>query len=395
MMLFDRHAPMVSPTSHAEFDRRRAAVQAELKKMDVDCVMVYSSIARQSAGLRYFIDYPSGLTNPVFGILPAEGDFAIFGHGNQGKGCVGPELAYKLEENFGYPYAVVMNVTIPFLMEGVINYVKRKKFRRVGLYRKALIPYAFVAAVLENLPGVELVDCDDAIDHVMAIKSPEEIAILKSGVEMHDNIYACLKALVRPGKREKDLANEIRDICFKMDCEETNIMIGTGNPYAHHKHYQFQTKEIMPGDNLDILVEVSSAGMYYGELSRMWSLAEPTDEFYKVSEDCMKIQDILQAAAKPGVPCRHLMELVQEFNKENGYKPETRFMGHGQGLDLTQRPVFRLEETMVFEENMFFSIHPQLEPLDGSVYVLYSDNYLMTKDGAVHLTKTPRGIQRP
>ena len=51
-MLYDRHAPIVSPTSHAEFDRRRAAVQAELKKLDVDCVLLYSSYLRQSGGLR-------------------------------------------------------------------------------------------------------------------------------------------------------------------------------------------------------------------------------------------------------------------------------------------------------------------------------------------------------
>lgn len=394
-MLYDRHAPIVSPTSHAEFDRRRAAVQAELKKLDVDCVLLYSSYLRQSGGLRYFLDFPTCGTNAAFAILPAEGDLSVFGHGFQGGTTVPKNLAYKLEENFGYPYACVMNVTLPHLFEGVVKYVKKHNFHKIGLYRKGLLPYAFVQSVVENCENVSIIDCDDAIDHVMAIKSPEELGHLRAVCELHDNVYGALKALVRPGKREKDLANEIRDLCFKMDCEETNIMIGAGNPVAHHTHYPFQTKEIRENDFLDLLVEVGGPGNYYGELSRMWALGEPSDELVRVNNDCLKIQDILQETARPGVPARHMMEVLLDFQKENGYKPEGRFFGHSQGVDLTQRPVFRLEETMLLDENMFISIHPALETLDGSMWVMNTDNYIITKDGTERINKTPRGIFRP
>ena len=240
------------------------------------------------------------------------------------------------------------------------------------------------------MSGVSLVDVDEIIDPIMAVKSEEEIEILKGVCELHDSIYAVLPALVRPGKREKDLSGEIQKICTDLDCEGLNIMIGAGNPYAHHKQYFFQNRVVQENDYIDLLVEVSGPGNYYGELSRMWSLGEPSQEILKVNADSIRMQGILADTARPGVPASKMMEVMHAFQKEHGYKLEDRFFGHGQGLDLVQRPLFAYEESMVLQENMFVSIHPAME--NNTYWAFNTDNYLITKDGAVRLNKTPQGM---
>ena len=390
-MKIDRYASLVSPTSEAELMRRRHAVQSKLKEQGIDCVLLYSSYLRASGAIRYFLDFPTSGTHALYGILPSEGPMSVFGHGHKGAATVSKSVAYDLELNYAYPFGVTYPFTIHFIFDTVLEYAKDKGFKRIGLYRRGILPYEFVRCLADNIDGVEFVDVDDIIDPIAAIKSPEEIESHKYVVKLHDDIYAALPTIVRAGKREKDLANEIQKLATDLDCEGLNIMIGSGNPLAHHKHYFFQNRLIQEGDYIDLLVEVSGPGNYYGEVSRMWKLGgDPSPEFMKINDDSIKVQSILAETAKPGVPAAKMMEVLHEFQKENGYHLEDRFFGHGQGVDLVQRPLFDYLETMTLEENMFVSIHPGLE--DDTIWAFNTDNYLITKDGAVRLNRTPQGL---
>jgi Xaa-Pro aminopeptidase len=392
-MKVNRYAPLVTPTSTKELARRRAAVQARMKEDGVDCLLLYASYLRQGGGIRYFLDFPTSGTNALYGILPQEGGMSVFGHGHKNGPTVPKSVAYDVEVNYGYPFAVVFPFTLHHIFDTVVEYVKKRNFKTIGLYRRGILPYEFVNCIAENVPGVSFVDVDDLIDEIAAIKSEAELDILRDVCALHDKVYAALPTIIRPGKREKDLANEIQDICSAMDCEALNIMIGAGNPMAHHKHYPFQNNVIKENDYIDLLVEVSSPGNYFGELSRMWSLGEPSQEMIDLNNDSLKAQDILAETARPGTPAAKMMEVLHQFQREHGYKLEDRFFGHGQGLDLTQRPLFDYEETMILKENMFISIHPAME--NDTLWAFNTDNYIITQDGAVRVNKTPRGIFRP
>lgn len=389
-MKLDRYAPLVSPTSEKEFRRRRAAVQAKMKEAGVDCILLYSSYLRLSSAIRYFVDAPTSGTHALYGILPCEGGISVFGHGHVNSTTIPKAVAQDVDVNFGYPFGVTYPFTWNKIFDTVVEYVKKRNYKRIGLYRSALLPYKFVNCIVENIDGATLVDVDEMIDSIQVIKSEEEIEICKYVCEIHDKIYAALPTIVRAGKREKDLSNEIQKIATDLDCEGLNIMIGAGNPNAHHKHYFFQNNVIKENDYIDLLVEVSGPGNYFGELSRMWCLGEPSKELIEYNNDSIKIQSILADTARPGVPASKMMEVLHEFQKEHGYKLEDRFFGHGQGLDLVQRPLFAYEETMELKENMFISIHPALEK--NNVWAFNTDNYLITKDGAVRLNKTAQGL---
>jgi hypothetical protein len=49
MMKLNRYAKIVSPTSHKEFDRRHAAVQAKMKEKGIEGILLYGSYIRQCA----------------------------------------------------------------------------------------------------------------------------------------------------------------------------------------------------------------------------------------------------------------------------------------------------------------------------------------------------------
>lgn len=389
-MKYDRYAGLLTVTSEKEFARRRAAVQAAMKAAGVDCVLLYGSYLRQGGAIRYFIDFPTGGTNALYAVLPAEGTIALFGHGPKGKTAVSPAIAGDAEVNFAFPYAAIAGYTMPCLMEEVTKYFKKHGFKHVGVYRTGMLPYDFVQCALDANTGVELVNVDDMIDEIMAVKSEEEIEIMKYVASVHDDIYGALRSIVRPGQREKDLHNKIGYICNEMDCECLNIMIGSGPEMCKHKGDSAQNRMIKEGDYLDILVEISTVGGYWGELSRNFCLGEPSAEMLQLTEWAIEAQAKVADAARPGVPASRMIEVLHEFQAAHNCQLENRFFAHGQGVDLTQRPMFIPEETMVLKENMFVAIHPDMN--NGHMRAFNTDNFLITKDGAKRLNKFPHGL---
>jgi len=389
-MKYDRNGKVLALVSEKELTRRRAAAQEKLRENNIDCVLLYGSNLRQGGGTRYFVDQWTGGTNAYFAILPAEGGIALFGHSAKGGKAFPDSIAGETDLNFGYPYAVSCGFTFPYFMEAVTNYCKKKGFKRVGLYRPGLLPYAFVKTVAEANDGVELVDVDDIIDLLQAVKSEEEVEIMKYVAQVHDDIFYTMRALVKPGQREKDLRNEIAFICNKMDCEHLNIMIGSDSKNPRGGYDSLQNRVIQDNDYVNILLEISIVGGHWGELGRTFCLGEPHPRMVQLNDWVDEIQAICADAACPGVPASRILELCNAFQKERNCELETRFFAHGQGMDLTQRPMCMLEESMILEENMFLAIHPYM--YDGEYRAFNCDNYLVQKNGSVRLNKYPFGL---
>ncbi len=59
--------------------------------------------------------------------------------------------------------------------------------------------------------------------------------------------------------------------------------------------------------------------------------------------------------------------------------------GHGQGLDLGERPLMRRDEPAVMESGMVVSVHPTARA--GHIAACIADTYVITKSGAVPIYK--------
>ena len=59
--------------------------------------------------------------------------------------------------------------------------------------------------------------------------------------------------------------------------------------------------------------------------------------------------------------------------------------GHGQGLDIGERPVMRRDEPAVMESGMVVSVHPTART--RHIAVCIADTHVITKSGAVPIYK--------
>jgi len=235
-----------------------------------------------------------------------------------------------------------------------------------------------------------IVNFSDQMDRIRAIKSPWEIQELKKVVKLHDDIMACVPATLRPGRTEKEVADDLRRIAYEMDCLDINIMAATHpkKPFPNDSMYGHEI--IKKHDYFSLLLEFQAPAGFWGELIRIYSLGEPSANIKQACKDQLEIQAASAAKMVPGARPSDIQDFIDNMVIERGYFKGARFMTHGQGYDIVDRPIFTKEETMTLEENMFIAHHPMC--VNDDVIGFNCDNYLITKNGAIKLNTTPAEV---
>jgi Xaa-Pro aminopeptidase len=174
--------------------------------------------------------------------------------------------------------------------------------------------------------------------------------------------------------------------------EEQLIMMGSspyGTPTPHLDTF-FQNRQLQNGDQIMIMVEANGPGGFYGELVRTWCLGEPSRELMDLWEVSKKFQHYGASLLKPEASPAEIINQVNKYMAENGFPPEGRLFGHGQGYDLVERPALVPLETMKLKANMVVALHPILA--NSKAFAFCCDDYLVTDSGAERLQKTPQEI---
>jgi Xaa-Pro aminopeptidase len=138
------------------------------------------------------------------------------------------------------------------------------------------------------------------------------------------------------------------------------------------------------GDVINLLIESSIAGGYWYDLRRFMSIGKPSEELQQAYAIAKEAREIMAANLKPGSLPGAALEACDEYLKSKGCPPEGRVAGHGQGLDLVERPVVRKEETCKLQEGMVISLHPTAK-LKSGTFLSLADTYVVGKNGCVPL----------
>jgi Xaa-Pro aminopeptidase len=276
--------------------------------------------------------------------------------------------------------------------KAAVDTLKRLSVKSLGFVAKASMSAALYEYIRENLSGVTFKDATDLVDETKAIKSEEEIQLIKQTAEMHDIVFAAALAMVRPGVREYELRSEIQRLCTNWGSEEQLIMIGSApaGKAAGQVPTFFQNRTLQYGDSVCIMIEVNGAGGFYGELGRTVCLGEASKSLLKLWADMVKLQDKTAALLKPDAKPAELIEIHNNSLTKMGYPRDSRLYAHGQGYDLVERPGIRPEETMTIKAGMNMAVHPMTSTEEA--YAFCCDNYIVTNSGAVRIHKTPREV---
>ncbi len=375
-----------------ELERRWKAVRERMAAQGITHLVVQSQQRFVGGYFRWFTDLP-GNNYHITAVFPVDEEMTIIGHGGGAPAAptFPPQWALQgVKERINTPAFPNVWWEDAWDADKAAEVIKRRKPGTVGLVGLGNMSAALYEGLHKALPGVKIVNATDLVDQERMVKSEEEIKLHREAAYMHERDYELTKRLIEPGRTLGEIMEEIRHAQVQAGSEEQQIAIASGQPGgAFDEQMSWGNtsirRRLKQGDIINILIESSAAGGYWYDLRRFLSIGKPTEGYLEAHAIAKEAREILIANLKPGLLPAVALKASDEFLMSKGCPPETRVVGHGQGLDLVERPVIRPEETAKLEVGMVLSAHPVAKTKRGACSL--SDTYVIADKGAVPLYK--------
>ncbi|MCX8022539.1 MAG: Xaa-Pro peptidase family protein [Syntrophorhabdaceae bacterium] len=394
-MAYDPKEILTTSVSDKELNRRWKAARERMEEEKIDVLVMQNSNQWLGGYVQWFVDIPARNAYPMTVIFPLNDEMTTITCGGRPPGDLGPPAwtMRGVKNRLTAPYFPSVHYSATYDAELVVKTIKERKDKTVGIVNTAQMSAKFYEYLVKHLSGVKIVDATDMIDELKAIKSEEEIELIKRTCALQDEAMAYAKTIIKPGRKDLEI---VADVIHKVTLlgSEEQLVIGGSAPYGipavpQKRHYQ--NRVVREGDQFTLMIEVNGPGGMYAELGRCFFIGDVPAELYDANELCKEAQHLTVSMLKPGVDPKEIWEANNRFLVSKGHLPETRLYAHGQGYDLVERPCIRDDETMKLKKNMNITVHPTIGT--KTLWVSLWDNWIITETGpSERLHKTPQEI---
>jgi len=376
---------LLTPISTAELERRWTAVRTEMGERGIDALVMQNNNDWLGGYVKWFTDLPAvnGYARTV--IFYADDPMSVIEMGQHGgrrdlKG--GDQIHRGVGEVLTTPAFSSVSYTDEYQAEIAVDALEHRGCRTIGLLGKGAMPYRFVKRIEHDLgAAAKSADATEFVDRLKAIKSEEEIALIRRAAALQDEVFARVLKQIRPGMRDTEVT-ALAQYEGRVLGSEQGLFLGSSAPLGQRsdfidRHQQGRTLEA--GEHFTLLIENNGPGGFYTEIARTIVLGKASNEVIDGLETVKEAQAHTLARIKPGASCQEIAAAHDEFMRGRGLPAELRLYCHGQGYDLVERPLVRFDETMALEENMNLAVHPGYQT--ASLFAVICDNYLVGRDG--------------
>jgi len=384
-----------TPISDAELARRWSAVRKVMDERQIDALVMQNNNDWLGGAVKWFTDLPAVNGYPRSVIFHRADGMTVVDMGPRGarRKLDGKDPIHRgVAEILTTAAFTSIAYTDGYQAELALADLRRRNYRRIGLVGAGAMPHGFVSRIEQGLDAA-FVDATDFIDRLKAIKSAEEIALIRRCAEMQDAIFAKVAARIRPGMRDTEVT-ALAQYEGRLLGSEQGLFLGSSAPLGQRSDFvdrHQQGRTLKAGEHFSLLIENSGPGGQYTEIARTMVLGKASNEVIDGFETVKEAQQQTLKLIKPGAAPRDIAAAHDAFMRARGLPEELRLYCHGQGYDLVERPLVRADETMLLEESMNLAVHPGYET--NSIFAVICDNYLVGPNGPSEcLHKTPKQI---
>jgi len=369
--------------SNDEMDRRWAATRAVMAQDGIDWLIATTG---HPFGYYRWLTNRTGLGGPLAAI-GMEGDVILASHGD--------EIHHRPHDSYGVRHVAScsqLNMMVSSHAPLLVKEMRAKPVKRIGLIGTGFLSVATVDILKRAFPDAQFLDATDNIARLKAIKSPEEMVLIRQAAAMHDQGVELARKTLRPGITARDVVEEVRTF-FTRAGSPIQTMMGGSAPRDEICRYSGPIeRKIESGDLFSMLIECASESGYYSEAMPTMCLGDVPQHLQVPFDHAVEIQERLALAVRPGMFPSELLAINDAFMAEHGYPGEHRLLGHSQGLDLVERPAFSpLGENLTLEHDMVLSIHPTVHT--PNAWGLPNNlSFHFTENGIERLLKTPQEV---
>ena len=391
----DKKEILTESISTGELKRRWEQVRERMEAEKIDFLVMQNDNDWLGGYVKWFTDIPARNGYPMTVIFPIDDEMTTVTSGGKGPRDFGlPAWTVRgVKKRLTAPYFRSLMYSNTYDAELAVETLKVKKSGKIGIVGKGSMSASFYDYLRKNLPEAAFIEATDLVDQIKAIKSDEEIALIKKTVALQDEVIEYAKKVIRPGRKDFEIVADIIHKVTDLGSEEQLVMGGSG-PIGRRvpmKVRHFQNRIARKGDQFTLMIEVNGPGGMYAEIGRIFCLGKVPSELYDAHELCKDTQKVTLRLLKPGADPADIWRANNEFLIKKGQLTESRLYAHGQGYDLVERPAIRDDEPMRLRARMNIAVHPTIS--SDKVWVWVCDNYLITESGVCEcLHKTPQEI---
>ena len=385
---------LVPSVSSGELERRWRAAREMMQDRKINFLLMRQDEEYYCGYVRWFTGITPRHSYPFNVIFPIDDEMTTIS--SSPPAAPGPpEWAVRgVKRRLGAPYYPSLHYTGTYDAELAVGILKERKGPTIGIVGKSFFHVPFYEYVTAHLPGATFVDVTDPIDHLKAIKSPEEIEMIKRTAEIQDAALDHVRQKITPGLRDLDILAEADYVSTKLGSTRMQVLVSSYHPGEQPMGFQgrhYMNRVLREGDHVVVLLEGNGPGGFYTEIARVFSFGEPAPEAKEAFAHALEAQELTLRLLKPGANPKDVWDANNEFLQKKGYAPEGRLYAHGEGYEMVERPAIRYDEPMKIQAGMNIAVHPVVK--NSRLWTTLCDNYLVTENGVGPcLHKTPKEI---
>ena len=264
----------------------------------------------------------------------------------------------------------------------------RKRLRKVAC-EKAYISVSDYADLSEK---IKLAPITGLVEKLRAVKSEDEIALIRRSVETNSKAFEQAARAVKDGMRERDLAAFI-DYRMRLagaDGTAFETIVAAG-PHSALPHARPGSATI--GRGLVLIDMGSMQDGYASDMTRMLHLGSVPRRTREVYKAVLEAQLAAIDAVKAGVRAARVDKVARDVLKGHGLADQfIHSTGHGLGLEIHEDPRIGRKSKTVLEKGMAITIEPGVY-LDGWGGIRIEDTVVVTDTGCDVLTPTDKSLR--
>lgn len=243
------------------------------------------------------------------------------------------------------------------------------------------------------IPDVSWIPLGDELLKIRAVKSDDELKIIKESINKADVAFAKLLNMINIGMSEIDVRNELEYLMAKEGHEGpafgTIVAFGERAAFPHAVP---TTRKLNKNEYMLIDFGIKYQG-YMSDMTRTIEIGQVDDFSSNIFEITLKALELSIEEVTPGIESHLLDEVARSIFREAGIEEYSlRGLGHGVGLQIHEYPKVIQNGKGKIENGMVFTVEPGIY-IPNRVGVRIEDIISVTETGVEILTSTPRKIR--
>lgn len=286
-----------------------------------------------------------------------------------------------------------------------------------------VLPYSTATRLKALFPQSELKNASAVMRQARAVKTAEEIEMIRRSGVKHVHVYSRIPHLYQGGMSDLELQVEIEKLsrlegCLgqfrisgdSMELYMGNVLVGDNADFP--SPYDFA----MGGEGLDPSLPVGANGNtirpgntvmvdmngnfdgYMTDMTRVYALGEIAPLALKAHQCSIDIHRELCAMMRPGAEAKALYAKAEEMVRERdlhpyfmGHRQHAGFIGHGIGIEINELPVIAPRSCDIIAAGNVIALEPKFViPHTGAVGI--ENTYAVYDDHVECLTPAPEEI---